>query len=167
MSTAPAPQAQKEVARTTPIASSWLEQAYGWRLRMLVALITVLFFGVNLLAERLLMWEFHRTVRIIVLSDAAVSLVIGFLALKLIEATIDRRRLVAERVRTIADLNHHIRNGLETISLSAYTTHNQEAIQTIYAAVNRIDWALREIVPSEPAVIEKVKSGAEAKSEKG
>ncbi len=127
---------------------------------MLVAVLTVLFFGANLLAERLLMWEFHRTVRIIVLSDAAVSLVIGFLALKLIEATIERRRLIAERVRTISELNHHIRNGLETIALSAYTTHNQQAIDTIYSAVNRIDWALREILPSEES--EKVMREKEA-----
>jgi hypothetical protein len=166
LSTAPAP--QKELPLTGSVAASWLDRASGWRLRMLVALLTLLFFGVNLFAERLLMWEFHRTVRIIILSDAAVSLVIGYLALKLIELAAERRRLVAERVRTIAELNHHIRNGLETIALSVYTTHNQDAIQTIYSAVNRIDWALREIVPSEPAVNEKPKGEKEQEArEKG
>ncbi len=156
MSTAPIP--QREIPLTAPIAPSWLDRISGWRLQLLVALVTLLFFTLNLLAERLLIWEFHRTVRIIVLSDAAVSLVIGFLAMKLIELAVERRRLVAERVRTISELNHHIRNGLEAIALSAYTTHNKEAIETIYGAVNRIDWALREILTSE--------AGTQAKSEK-
>jgi len=47
----------------------------------------------------------------------------------------------------IAELNHHIRNALETISLSAYTTQNRQAMEIISGAVKRIDWALREILP--------------------
>ncbi|HYL94943.1 MAG TPA: hypothetical protein VET69_03975 [Terriglobales bacterium] len=51
------------------------------------------------------------------------------------------------RLQVIAELNHHVRNAL--ISLSAYITRDEEAIGRIMKGVDRIDWALREILPRE------------------
>jgi hypothetical protein len=47
-----------------------------------------------------------------------------------------------------------VRNALEVISLSAYITRDEEAIGRIMEGVNRIDWALREILPRESFPIE-------------
>jgi PAS domain S-box-containing protein len=47
----------------------------------------------------------------------------------------------------IAEMNHHIRNALEEINLSAHLTRNQEVISNISLASERIEWALREILP--------------------
>lgn len=63
----------------------------------------------------------------------------------------ERRENVALRLRTIADMNHHIRNALQTIQLSAYSTKDQQAIGEISEAVERIQWALREVLPGRVA----------------
>jgi hypothetical protein len=52
-------------------------------------------------------------------------------------------------MQVIAEMNHHIRNALTPISLLADATENQQLVQVISDGVDRIDWALREILPSE------------------
>ena len=44
-------------------------------------------------------------------------------------------------------MNHHVRNALQVISLSTFSTADQAQIDTIKPSVNRIQWALREILP--------------------
>jgi hypothetical protein len=53
---------------------------------------------------------------------------------------------VRHKVEVIADMNHHVRNALQVISL---TTHgnDKEEIGVIRESVNRIQWALRELLP--------------------
>ncbi len=61
-----------------------------------------------------------------------------------------QRELVRQKqyAAVIADLNHHIRNALQVI---VYRTelglHGVPELQDIRDSVNRIDWALREILP--------------------
>ena len=52
-------------------------------------------------------------------------------------------------MQVIAEMNHHIRNALTPISLSTYVTDSQQRIRVISEGVDRIDWALREILPRE------------------
>jgi hypothetical protein len=48
----------------------------------------------------------------------------------------------------IAELNHHIRNALQIIVNRAdVAIHGLPELDDIFNAVNRIDWALREILP--------------------
>jgi hypothetical protein len=51
------------------------------------------------------------------------------------------------RMQIISELNHHIRNALAAISLSADLSRNQQCTRVISESVHRIDWALREILP--------------------
>jgi hypothetical protein len=44
-------------------------------------------------------------------------------------------------------MNHHIRNALAAISLSTDTIQNQQSIGVISQSVDRIAWALREVLP--------------------
>jgi hypothetical protein len=53
------------------------------------------------------------------------------------------------RMQVIAEMNHHIRNALSPISLSLDATEDQQLERVISEAVDRIDWALREILPRE------------------
>jgi hypothetical protein len=55
-------------------------------------------------------------------------------------------RAAMQRAAIVAELNHHVRNALQVISL---TTHGgkQEEIVAIRESVNRIQWALRELLP--------------------
>jgi hypothetical protein len=63
-------------------------------------------------------------------------------------ARYQHQRTVA-RMQVIAEMNHHIRNALTPISLSTHITDNQQRIRVISEGVDRIDWALREILPRE------------------
>jgi len=49
----------------------------------------------------------------------------------------------------VADMNHHIRNALQVIvSRSVLSMADSAAVEDIRQAVGRIDWCLREILPS-------------------
>ena len=81
------------------------------------------------------------------LADLLSALVIGLFAFRSYIRRRDRLQMVFSRIRTVADLNHHVRNALETITLRIYSTGDQALIKDITQATQRIDWALREILP--------------------
>jgi hypothetical protein len=91
-----------------------------WQIRALVGIFTLLLFGVNFVGNRLVFDEWHKVIGMIAVTDAVAALMVGVLVLKLAEYAFQR---LAECLE-IADLNHHIRNALETISLTAYATNN-------------------------------------------
>lgn len=84
-----------------------------------------------------------------IMAEGGSALILGMLAAKLLHNAYNARQQALARLQVIAALNHHVRNALEVISLSAYITHDEEAIRRITEGVNRIDWALREILPQE------------------
>ena len=84
-----------------------------------------------------------------IMAEGGSALILGMLAAKLLHNAYKARQHAMARLRVIAELNHHVRNALEVISLSAYITRDEEAIRRIMEGVNRIDWALREILPRE------------------
>lgn len=84
-----------------------------------------------------------------IMAEGGSALILGMLAGKLLHNAYKARQYALARLRVIAELNHHVRNALEVISLSAYITRDEEAIRHIMEGVNRIDWALREILPRE------------------
>ena len=59
-----------------------------------------------------------------------------------------RYRAVLDKIRVIAVMNHHVRNALQTISLSPYADQAKQ-IQLLEESSRRIQWALREILPGE------------------
>ena len=56
-----------------------------------------------------------------------------------------RDRYLAERLHTIALMNHHVRNALQAIK---YARYSKDDVRLIEQAVARIEWALREILPA-------------------
>jgi hypothetical protein len=84
-----------------------------------------------------------------IMAEAGSALILGLLAGKILHHAYKARQDALARLQVIAELNHHIRNALEVICLSAYITRDEEAIRRIMEGVNRIDWALREILPRE------------------
>jgi 1,2-phenylacetyl-CoA epoxidase catalytic subunit len=59
-----------------------------------------------------------------------------------------RQQYVECRLRVIAEMNHHIRNALQVITF--YTHKGQKQEVGIVEAVERIQWALREVLPQLP-----------------
>lgn len=83
------------------------------------------------------------------LAEGFSALVVTLLAAKLIQVTRERHQLLLARMQVIAEMNHHIRNALSPLSLSLDDTENQQLKSIASEAVDRIDWALREILPRE------------------
>jgi hypothetical protein len=85
----------------------------------------------------------------ILLIDTTVALMCGGFLFKILRDAQRRYHRLLTRLQMIAEMNHHIRNALERIELSVYSTHDQQLMQDIHVAVSRIQWALREVLPHE------------------
>jgi signal transduction histidine kinase len=83
------------------------------------------------------------------LAEGFSALVAALLAAKLIQVNRERHQMLLARMQVIAEMNHHIRNALSPLSLSLDDTENQQLKSVVSEAVDRIDWALREILPRE------------------
>jgi hypothetical protein len=57
-----------------------------------------------------------------------------------------------DRNRMVAEMNHHVRNALTVISLSVHSKNDPQLESTTYEAIQRIDWALREVLGPEQAI---------------
>ena len=113
---------------------------------LLAVLSTILVFAVSSAAD-LFMFKEHEPARLTIeISDAISSIAIGFLWFQLMRMQQQRRELLRRRIEMIADMNHHVRNALQVISLSTHGRDQQE-IANIRESMNRIQWALREVLP--------------------
>ena len=83
----------------------------------------------------------------IMLIGAALAGVLAFgFVYKILDTWHQRKETLRRELQIIGETNHHIRNALELIQLSAQTTHDQHVIQQISVAVERIQWVLRELI---------------------
>ena len=119
----------------------------SWRFVLAAAVgVGVVSFLTTELLRYLLVPDIGR-VRERVLAEGLTALIVACLTAKLLHMTKERHRLTAARMQVIAEMNHHIRNALSPVSLSLDATENQQLKGVISDAVDRIDWALREILP--------------------
>lgn len=79
--------------------------------------------------------------------DLLAALVVGYLSYLALRGEVERRGREARELKMIADMNHHIRNALDMLTLSSYTSNDKSAVAVIDKATERITWALREILP--------------------
>ena len=110
-----------------------------------VVLVSVVGFGF----DRLLAKDGVRRTDILMTSNALTGVVAGLLFYSLINNERMRRKVVQDRLRTIAEMTHHTRNALQVITYAAATETNQESVDLIRNSVERIEWALREVLPGE------------------
>lgn len=80
------------------------------------------------------------------LAEGVSGVVVAALTAKLMHAANQRREATLVRMQVISEMNHHIRNALAAISLSTDGIQNQQGIRVISESVDRIEWALREIL---------------------
>ena len=57
-----------------------------------------------------------------------------------------RTSYIEERLKTVELMNHHIRNALQVIRHAGYIQPESQQMAEVDGAINRIDWALREIL---------------------
>jgi hypothetical protein len=60
---------------------------------------------------------------------------------------IDRRKMMADELRRVAELNHTIRNSLEVIVLAHHAATDCEHKLIVLECTNRIDQKLKELFP--------------------
>ncbi|HZU33013.1 MAG TPA: hypothetical protein VFB79_17995 [Candidatus Angelobacter sp.] len=60
-----------------------------------------------------------------------------------------QHQLMLNRMRIIADMNHHVRNALQPILYSPFLKEQAERMRIIQEGTHRIEWALREVLPGE------------------
>ena len=120
----------------------------------LVALLVVL--GVSLIGiilDWLLVKEGLPRLDMIIFSNGLTGLFAGGLFWQMAREAKASRDLVAERMKTIAELNHHIRNALQVIKFLGMQKRSgldTVQLQLINDSVDRIEWALREVLPRYP-----------------
>jgi signal transduction histidine kinase len=81
------------------------------------------------------------------LAEGLSAVVVALLTVGLIHQANKRREAELLWVQVIAAMNHHIRNALAAISFSTDSIQNQQSIEVISHSVDRIERALREVLP--------------------
>lgn len=122
------------------------------RLWLRSALTLVLVGSAAYAAERLLLYGGMGRRGLLIFSDLLIGLVAGILAFILGLHHAQRDRFVAARLKIITEMNHHIRNALQVITFEARRSGNENEIRVMQDAVDRITWALREVLPQIPAL---------------
>ena len=146
MPTSPLRLAKKsELSPTQPTQDSWVFRASEKKVRALAGGVGLAVFGSAMLIDKVLIRR--ERPKLTMAWNATAGFVAGWLAMKSFDRERERRRHIAERLKMIGDLNHHVRNALQSIQLSAYSTQDQAIIASVGDSVQRIEWALREIVP--------------------
>jgi hypothetical protein len=74
------------------------------------------------------------------------GLAFAWVATKVARKIYQYRKDTSARIKLIRDRNYKIRHAVEAITPVPYLT-NQQAIRVIREEVDRIDWALKEIMP--------------------
>lgn len=104
----------------------------------------------------------------LIISNGLTGLFAGGLFYQMVREAKAGRELVRERMNTIAELNHHIRNALQVIKfLGGQQRSGLDAmqLQLINDSVDRIEWALREVLPRYPQdAVSAAKEDGHAKS---
>jgi hypothetical protein len=109
---------------------------------------TVLFasFGMGEVVYRLLFSDFDGTTDRIPV-EVLFGLVFAWLATKFVGGIYRNRKERSARLTFIWARNRQIRGALEGITPLAHPSKNQQSIRVIREEVDRIEWALKEILP--------------------
>jgi hypothetical protein len=118
-------------------------------MRRLLAVALLFAVGVFLITEfmhYLLVPDLGRNTERL-LAEGLSAVIVGCLAAMLFRVVRERHKADLARLQVIAEMNHHVRNALTPISLALGDGQDRDSVRLILGAVERIEWALREILP--------------------
>lgn len=122
------------------------------RLVLICIAVIVLVWMVGFGLDRLLVRDGVTRVDVMLLSNGLTGLVAGYFFYTWALNERMRREQMRERLRTIAEMNHHIRNALQVITYATAVGKDDASVEMIRNSVERIEWALREVLPGHIAV---------------
>jgi hypothetical protein len=117
---------------------------------LLALVLAVVVSAIGVLFDWLLVKEGLPRLGMLILSNSVTGLFAGGLFYQLMREERIHRELISARMKTISELNHHIRNALQVIKFwGAQQRSSLDAmqLQLINDSVERIEWALREVLP--------------------
>jgi hypothetical protein len=122
------------------------------RVSALLLLVVVVVSTLGFVLDRFLIKEGIPRVDLLLLTNAITGLVAGALFYQFAKNEKRQQEFLQERMRTIAELNHHIRNALQVIKFcgSSQTMLDSMQFQLINESASRIEWALQEVLPKYP-----------------
>jgi two-component sensor histidine kinase len=122
------------------------------RFTVLIVLIAIVVSLVGFAFDRMLIHEGVPRYDLMALSNTLTGVVAGGFFWQALRRERERRHFIRQRLHTISEMNHHIRNALQVISFQAYRDQNEKNVEVVRQAVNRIEWALKEVLPGEIGV---------------
>lgn len=114
---------------------------------LLGAFFGLLLFAVNLSLDLLVLHSHDLPHWTVYLSDVCTGAVAVLLFMRVFIAQATREANTGARLRTIAEMNHHIRNALQVISYWAREERDDAQVRMLRESVERIEWALRDVLP--------------------
>ncbi len=113
---------------------------------LIAAAIGVLMFFGSVAFDYMLL-QHRETPAAILVSNGLVALLAAALVFTLLSYGRQQRRRVVERLETLNEVNHHIRNALQSLAFAAGGLQDRKEGPAISEAISRIQWALREVLP--------------------
>jgi len=127
------------------------EESSPLKSKVVAILVVIAVAIVGSVFDRLLLREGVPRYDLLAISNTLPGMVAGGFFWEAMRRDRERRDFVRERLRTISEMNHHIRNALQVISFYSYRDQDEKAVDNLKQAVNRIEWALNEVLPGEIA----------------
>jgi hypothetical protein len=105
-------------------------------------------FGIFFLASLSDRWlhQHKQGLLIAIFANAIIGVGVGLLVF-LYERR--QRRNIIRKLEVIRIMNHHVRNSLQVISFAASNPHWEELTKEVQGAMQRIEWALGEVLPGQ------------------
>ena len=105
-------------------------------------------FGIFFLGSLSDLWLHQHAERLFVAIMSNVLIGVGVGILVLLYEQRQRRNMI-KKLEVIRMMNHHVRNSLQVISIAASVPQQEELGNNLRDAVERIEWALREVLPGQ------------------
>ncbi len=133
-----------EAESPAPFQKLWLGMLTG-NLWLLAAAIGVILLVASISFDLLLLQR-EETLAILI-SNGLAALLAAILVYTLLAYGRKERRRMLERTEALNEVNHHIRNALQSLAFSAGALKDRKEGDDISEAITRIQWALLEVLP--------------------
>lgn len=122
-----------------------IESRSDWLASLRSVLVGFGFFFLGSMSD-IWLQQHARTRLIAIITDVALGMAAGLVVL-----FYERRQEqnLMGKLQVIRLMNHHVRNSLQVISLVTSAPQQEELAADVRDAVERIEWALREVLPGQ------------------